>query len=80
MMPLRLMPVSGRLSGGVRLSILAMGIGLAKIKARGFYVDLKYHSMAKYIESLCEQARMDRSRLHNWFYIGEAYIKYRKEL
>jgi hypothetical protein len=34
---------------GVRLSILAMGIGLAKIKARGLYIDLKYHSMAKYI-------------------------------
>jgi hypothetical protein len=65
---------------GIRLSILAMGIGLAKIKAKGLYVDLKYHSMAKYIESLCEQTRMDRSSLHNWLYIGEAYIKYRKEL
>jgi hypothetical protein len=57
---------------GVRLSILAMGIGLAKIKAKGLYIDLKYHSMAKYIESLCEQTRMDRSSLHNWLYIGEA--------
>jgi hypothetical protein len=36
--------------------------------------------MAKYIESLCEQTQMDRSSLHNWLYIGEAYIKYRKEL
>jgi hypothetical protein len=65
---------------GIRLSILAMGIGLAKIKAQGLYIDLKYHSMAKYIESLCEQTQMDRSSLHNWLYIGEAYIKYRKEL
>jgi hypothetical protein len=65
---------------GVRLSILAMGIGLAKIKAKGLYIDLKYHSMAKYIESLCEQTQMDRSSLHNWLYIGEAYLKYRKEL
>jgi hypothetical protein len=65
---------------GIRLSILAMGIGLAKIKARGLYIDLKYHSMAKYIESLCEQTQMDRSSIHNWLYIGEAYIKYRKEL
>ncbi|MDR0655870.1 MAG: hypothetical protein LBG22_06100 [Treponema sp.] len=65
---------------GIRLSILAMGIGLAKIKAKELYVDLKYHSMAKYIESLCEQTRMDRSSIHNWLYIGEAYIKYRKEL
>jgi hypothetical protein len=65
---------------GVRLSILAMGIGLAKIKAKGLYIDLKYHSMAKYIESLCEQTQMDRSSIHNWLYIGEAYLKYRKEL
>jgi hypothetical protein len=65
---------------GVRLSILAMGIGLAKIKARGLYIDLEYHSMAKYIESLCEQTQMDRSSIHNWLYIGEAFLKYRKEL
>jgi hypothetical protein len=64
----------------VRLSILAMCIGLAKIKAKGLYIDLKYHSMAKYIESLCEQTQMDRSSLHNWLCIGEAYLKYRKEL
>ncbi|MDR2096026.1 MAG: hypothetical protein LBP76_10995 [Treponema sp.] len=65
---------------GVRLSILAMGIGLAKIKAKGLYVDLEFHSMAKYIESLCEQTQMDRSSIHNWLYIGETYLKYRKEL
>jgi hypothetical protein len=57
-----------------------MGIGLAKIKAQGLYIDLNYHSMAKYIESLCEQTQMYRSSIHNWLYIGEAYIKYRKEL
>jgi hypothetical protein len=67
-------------SRGVRLSILAMGIGLAKIKAKGLYIDLKYHGMAKYIESLCEQTQMDRSSIHNWLYIGETYLKYRKEL
>jgi hypothetical protein len=65
---------------GIRLSILSIGIGLAKIKAKGLYVDLKYHSMAQYLESLCEQTRMERSGLHNWLYIGEAYLKYRKDL
>jgi hypothetical protein len=65
---------------GVRLSILAMGIGLAKIKDRGLYVDLGFRSNAKYLESLCEQTQMDRSSLHNWLYIGEAYLKYRKDL
>jgi hypothetical protein len=65
---------------GIRLSILAMGIGLAKIKAGGLYVDLHHRSMAKYIESLCDEFQMERSGLHNWLYAGEAYLKYRKEL
>jgi hypothetical protein len=65
---------------GIRLSILAMGIGLAKIKARGLFIDLHYHSMAKYIESLCDEFQMERSGLHNWLYIGEAFLKYRKDL
>jgi hypothetical protein len=65
---------------GVRLSILAVGIGLAKIKARGLYIDLHHHSMAKYIESLCDEFQMERSGLHNWLYIGEAFLKYRKDL
>jgi hypothetical protein len=65
---------------GVRLSILAMGIGLAKIKAKGLYIDLKYRSMAKYVESLCDEFQMERSGLHNWLYIGETYLKYRREL
>ncbi|MDR2515822.1 MAG: hypothetical protein LBC88_00400 [Spirochaetaceae bacterium] len=65
---------------GIRLSILAMGIGLAQIKARRLFVDLRCHSMAKYIEALCEDTQMERSGLFNWLYIGEAWLKYRKDL
>jgi 3-dehydroquinate synthase class II len=65
---------------GIRLSILAVGIGLAKIKARGLYIDLKHRNMAKYIESLCDEFAVNRGSLHNWLYIGEAFLKYRKEL
>jgi hypothetical protein len=65
---------------GIRLSILAMGVGLAKIKSRGLYADLRYHSMNKYIEALCEETQMYRSSIHNWLYIGEAYLNYRKDL
>ena len=65
---------------GVRLSILAMGMGLAKLKAKGLYVDLKFHSMNDYLEQLCDEMQIDRSTAHNWLYIGEAYIKYRREL
>jgi hypothetical protein len=65
---------------GVRLSILAMGMGLAKIKAKGLYVDLKYHSMMDYLENLCDDMQIDRSTVHYWLQIGEAYIKYRRDL
>ncbi|MDR1352983.1 MAG: hypothetical protein LBK05_06845, partial [Treponema sp.] len=65
---------------GLRLSILAMGLGLARLKARGLYIDLNYHSMNDYLESLCTDMKVERSTAHNWLYIGEAYIKYRKDL
>ena len=65
---------------GLRLSILAMGIGLAKLKAKGLYVDLKFRSMNDYLEGLCDEMQVDRSTVHNWLYIGEAYIKYRRDL
>jgi hypothetical protein len=65
---------------GLRLSILAMGLGLAKLKAKGLYIDLNYHSMNDYLETLCTDMKVERSTVHNWLYIGEAYIKYRKDL
>ena len=65
---------------GVRLSILAMGVALARFKAKGMFIDLRYHSMNDYLESLCDEMKVERSTAHNWLYIGEAYIKYRKEL
>ena len=64
---------------GVRLSILAMGLGLAKLKAQGLFIDLKFRSMNDYLESLCDDMQIERSTAHNWLYIGEAYFKYRKE-
>lgn len=65
---------------GVRLSILAMGLGLAKLKDKGLYIDLNYRSMNDYLETLCDEMQVERSTVHNWLYIGEAYVKYRKEL
>jgi len=65
---------------GLRLSILAMGMGLANLKAKGLYVDLKFRSMNDYLESLCDEMQVERSTAHNWLYIGEAYIKYRRDL
>ena len=65
---------------GIRLSILAMGLGLAKIKAKGLYTDLKCRSMTEYIERLCDDTKMERSGIFNWLQICEAYIKYRSDL
>jgi len=65
---------------GVRLSILAMGLGLAKLKAKGLYIDLHFRSMNDYLEGLCDEMQVERSTAHNWLYIGETYAKYRKEL
>ena len=65
---------------GIHLSILAMGLGLANIKAKRFYKNLGCKSMTAYIIHLCEECRVDRSTIFNWLYIGEAYIKYRSEL
>jgi hypothetical protein len=65
---------------GVRLSILAMGLALAKLKEQGLYIDLNFHSMNDYLENLCDEMQIERSTAHNWLYIGEAYTKYRREL
>jgi len=65
---------------GVRMSILAMGMGLARFKAKGLYIDLDYHSMNDYLENLCDEMKIERSTAHNWLYIGEAWIKYQKDL
>jgi len=65
---------------GLRLSILAMGLGLAKLKKKGLYVDLNFRSMNDYLTSLCDEMKVERSTVHNWLYIGEAYIKYRRDL
>jgi hypothetical protein len=65
---------------GVRMSILAMGIALARFKSKGLYVDLRFHSMNDYLESLCDDMQIERSTAHNWLYIGEAWLKYRRDL
>jgi hypothetical protein len=64
---------------GVQLSILAMGMGLARLKEKGLFIDLNYHSMNDYLVNLCYDMKIERSTAHNWLYIGEAYIKYRND-
>ena len=65
---------------GIRLSILAMGLGLAKIKAKKFYKDLGYKNISAYINNLADKNHLDRANIFTWLYMGEAYIKYQNEL
>ena len=64
----------------IRLSILAMGMGLAKMRAKNLFRDLGFQSMTQYIQRLCDETKMDQRSVFNWLYIGEAYIKYQNDL
>ena len=65
---------------GIRLSILAMGIGIARLKGKSLYRDLGFRSMTGYIENLCIENKMERSTMLNYVSMGEVYLKYRSEL
>ena len=65
---------------GIRLSILAMGMGLANIKTKRLYRSLNCDTMGQYIKRLCDDNKMDRSSLFRWLQAGEAYLKYQNEL
>ena len=57
---------------GVRLSILTMGLGLAKMKSESLFKELKFRSMSAYVDRLCEETKMDRSSIYSWLGMGEA--------
>jgi len=65
---------------GIRLSILAMGIGLARMKQKRYFLELNFRSMNKYMEQLCVETGIEKSGLFYWLRIGEAYLKYRMDL
>jgi hypothetical protein len=57
-----------------------MSLGLAKIKADCLYKELGCDSLAQYLKKLCDDAKMERTSVYKWLYIGEAYIKYQNDL
>ena len=65
---------------GVRLSILVMGLALAKLKDDELFIDLQYHSMNDYLEKLCDDMQIEKTTVYNWLHIGETYLRYRKDL
>ena len=65
---------------GIHLSILGIALGLVKIKADKGFIALGFKSMTAYIIRLGIDSHLDRSSIFNWLYIGEAYVKYKKEL
>jgi len=66
--------------GRVRLSILAGGLGLAKIHLQGNFKNLGYRSMWAYIENVSLRTNMDTNSIYNWMKIGEAYLKHQEDL
>ena len=66
--------------GGVKVSIMAMGIALYRVDVSGLFMDLGYKKFGEYIDHLAEETGMARTTLYNWEYIGEAYIKHRSDL
>ena len=64
----------------IRLSILAMGIGLAKIKTNRLYRKLGCKSMISYIRMLSADTKMDQNSIYKWLNIGTAYLKYQSDL
>ena len=65
---------------GIRLSILAMGLALAKMRAKGLFRDLGYPSITQYVEKLSNDTQIEKSNIFRWLSIGEVYLKYREEL
>jgi hypothetical protein len=65
---------------GIRFSILAMGIALAKIKQKRLYQQLNCKTLGRYIKRLCEDFKMDRTGIYGWLYMGQAYLKHQNEL
>ena len=65
---------------GIGASILATGLGLAKIKAEKLFSELGFKNITAYIEDLSKTYKYDRGNIFSWLKIGETYIKYRKEL
>ena len=65
---------------GIRVSILAMSLGLAKIKANSLYRDLGFYNITQYVQKLCEETKMDRSNIFKWLRIGEVYLRYKNDL
>jgi hypothetical protein len=63
-----------------RLSILAMGLGLARMKTGHLYRELGFECIAQYIHRLCDDTKMDRTSIYRWLYIGKAYLKYQYDL
>ena len=65
---------------GIRLSGLAIGLGLVRIKSKRLFIRLGHKNMSKYIEGLSEDTRIERSSIFNWLSIGETYVRHKNDL
>ena len=65
---------------GVNLSIMAMGIGLARIKSERLYLKLGFKNMFSYIKHICEETKAEFGTMYNYLNIGVTYLKHKDDL
>jgi len=64
----------------LQFSVLAMGLGLARIKVNYMYRELGFDTMSHYIYKLSDDTKMEKTSIYKWLYIGESYLMYQSEL
>ena len=64
----------------IHFSVLAMGLGLVKIKSKHLYIKMGHESMNEYINHLSREMKTDSSGIYKWMKIGKAFIKYKDDL
>ena len=65
---------------GIRLSHLAMGISLAKIKNNRLFKMLGFVNIKEYVLSLSNDYKTESSSIYTWLRVGEVYLKYNQDL
>ena len=64
----------------MRLSVLSIGISLAKLKTEKLFKNLGYKSFSQFLKTLQDEEKVDRSSVYRWLNVGLAYINHKSDL
>ena len=65
---------------GIKVSALAVGYALVRIKKEKSYVEQYHRKFSEYLEDLCLDAHISRSTIYTWLMAGKVYDKYKDDL